>query len=119
MMVNDGKNLRSNGKEMSFDLLYVADRIPAIHEKVEGLYNQSAEIKGLCNDHYSLYLITWPMETRTEIYKLFFLVYTELKQSLEQELTGSRRKVLAIRHHFSSNLCGIFRMDHKVKRPEY
>ena len=94
-MVNDGKHLQSTGTDMNTELLHVADRFPVFHEKVEGLYNQSAEFQGLCNDYYLCITSLRQWESRTENDKQFLLEYTELKQSLEQELRRFLEKSFA------------------------
>ena len=85
-MVNDGKHLHSTGTDIDTELLYVSDRFPVFHEKVAGLYNQSAKFQGLCSDYHLCVTTLGQWETRMENDKQFLLEYTELKQSLEQEL---------------------------------
>ena len=85
-MVNDGKHLHSTGTDIDTELLYVADRFPVFHEKVEGLYNQSVEFQGLCSDYHLCITGIGLWETRTEYGKQFLKEYTDVKLSLEQEL---------------------------------
>jgi hypothetical protein len=85
-MVNDGKHLHSTGTDIDTELLYVSDRFPVFHEKVESLYNQSVEFQGLCSDYHLCVTTLGQWETRMENDKQFLLEYTDLKRSLEQEL---------------------------------
>ena len=86
-MVNDGTHLQSSGTDSGTELLYVADRFPVFHEKVAGLYNQNAEFQGLCSDYHLCITSLAQWEFRMENDKQFLLEYTDLKQSLEQELS--------------------------------
>ena len=85
-MVNDGKHLHSTGTDIDTELLYVSDRFPVFHEKVESLYNQSVEFQGLCSDYHLCVTTLGQWETRMENDKQFLLEYTDLIRSLEQEL---------------------------------
>ena len=93
-MTNNGKHLHSTGTGLNTELFYVADRFPALHEKVGGLYNQSAEFQGLCNDYYLCITSLRQWESMIENGKQFLLEYTDLKQSLEQELCRFLEKSL-------------------------
>ena len=94
-MIDDGKHLQSIGTDSGTELLYVADRFPVFHEKVAGLYNQSAEFQGLCSDYYLCITSLAQWKSRMENDKQFLLEYTDLKQSLEQELRRFLEKSFA------------------------
>ena len=94
-MTGNAKHLHSTGTDFNTELLYVTDRFPVFHEKVVGLYNQSAEFQGLCNDYYLCITSLRKLESRIENDKQFLLEHTDLKQSLEQEICRFLEKCFA------------------------
>ena len=89
-----GKKIRLADTDLNTELLVVADRFPAFHERLVGLYNQSVEFQGLCSDYHLCITGIGLWETRTEYGKQFLKEYTDVKLSLEQELCRFLEKSL-------------------------